>query len=167
MKKIIIGLTVLLVFSMSLAFTQVDDWSLRIGVKRMDEKYRDTHNYIGTAQDGFLYYDQKDIPEPPTSPSGLCLYFPHSDWSFMPGRYASDIRSPMMDTETFEFVVEAGEYTQLTLIWPNMAEVPQGFGFLLIDEEREVFVDMKRASEYTFDCRPEHKNRFRIVVDNR
>lgn len=167
MKRIIIGFTVLLAFSMSLAFAEVDEWSLRIGVKRMDERYRDSHNYIGASKDAFLYYDPKDLPEPPTSPSGLCLYFPHFDWSFMPGRYASDIRSPIMDSETYEFVVEAGEYTQLTLFWPNMGEVPQGYRFLLIDEEREVFIDMKGVAEYTFDCRPEHKNRFRIVVENR
>lgn len=167
MKRIIFGCTLLLVLSMSLAFAQVDEWSLRIGVKKTDERYRDSHNYIGTSIDAMVYYDVKDLPEPPTSPSGLCLYFPHSDWSFMPGRYASDIRSPIMDRETFEFVVEAGEYTQLTLFWPNMSEVPQGYGFLLIDEEREIFIDMTIAGEYTFDCRPEHKNRFRIVVENR
>ena len=167
MKKIIVGFFLLLVLSMSLAFAQVDEWSLRIGVKRVDERYRDSFNYIGTSREAFVYYDVKDLPEPPTSPSGLCLYFPHSDWSFMPGRYASDIRSPILDRENFEFVVEAGEYTQLTLFWPNMGEVPQGFGFLLVDEEREIFIDMKGAAEYTFDCRPEHINRFRIVVGNR
>ncbi len=167
MKRIIVGFTVLLVLSMSLAFAQVDEWSLRIGVKKMDDRYRDSHNYIGASRDAFVYYDAKDLPEPPTSPSGLSLYFPHSDWPLMPGRYASDIRSPVIGSETFEFVVEAGENTQLTLFWPNIGEVPQEYRFLLIDEEREIFIDMKGTGEYTFNCRPEHKNRFRILVENR
>jgi hypothetical protein len=167
MKKITVGFTLVLIMSMSLASTEGDEWRLRIGVKRIDERYRDSHNYIGVSRDALVYYDKKDLPEPPTSPSGLSLYFPHWDWPLMPGKYATDIRPPIIGSENFEFVVEAGEQTQLTLFWPNMGEVPQEYRFLLIDEEREIFIDMRGVSEHTFSCRPEYKNRFRILVEHR
>jgi hypothetical protein len=144
-----------------------DDWTLRIGVRKTDGHCRDSYNFIGRSNNASLSYDEKDIPESPTSPSGLCLYFPHFDWGVHSGRYATDMRPCLVDNEAYEFVVESSEYTHLTLFWPNIGEVPHEYSFFLIDEEREIFTDMKSEAEYIFICRPEHKNRFRIVVKNR
>lgn len=164
-RKAFIGI-ILFVFLASASLAEMDEWRLRIGVKAGD-RYRDSHNFIGVARDASLFYDGKDLPEPPTSPSGLMLYFPHEDWAYQPGRYASDIRPPIAGVEIYEFAVEAGEYTTLTLFWPDIGTVPESYRFMLVDEEREVFVDMREAQEYAFDCRPGMKNRFRIVVEKR
>lgn len=145
--------------------TGQDDWSLRIGVEKKDGFYRDSYNFIGISKDASFYYDAKDKLEPPTSPSGLCLYFPHSDWGVHSGRYASDKRPYLVDTETFEFVVEAGEYTQLKLFWQDIENVSENYQLMLVDEEREIFIDMRKISDYTFDSRPGYKNRFRVIVN--
>jgi hypothetical protein len=141
-----------------------EDWSLRIGVERKDGHYRDSYNFIGISKDASLYYDAEDKLEPPTSPTGLCLYFPHSDWGVHSGRYASDKRPHIVDTETYEFVVEAGEHTQLRLYWQDIEDVPENYQLTLVDEEREIFIDIRKIKDYTFNCRPGYKNRFRVII---
>jgi len=148
----------------SYSSTGPDDWSLRIGVEKKDGQYRDSYNFIGISKNASLYYDAKDKLEPPTPPSGLSLYFPHYDWGDYSGKYASDKRPRLVDTETCEFVVEAGEYTQLKLFWQDIEDVPENYQFTLVDEEREIFIDMRKIKDYTFDCRPGYKNRFRVIV---
>lgn len=149
---------------LSFSSTELDEWSLRIGVKRVDNQYWDSYNFIGSSKNASLYYDAKDIPEPPISPSRLSLYFPHNDWGIQSGKYASDLRPPVVDKDTYVFVIEAGEYTQLTLFWQDIEELPENYQLTLMDEEREVFIDMRKASDYTFDSRPGFKNMFRVIV---
>jgi len=163
-KKIYVGCIVFFVL-LSLGFTEVDEWSIRIGVRT--DRNRDSYNFIGTSKIASLFYDEKDIPEPPPSPNGLCLYFPHYDWPFNPGRYASDFRPPFISGETYEFVVEAIEEKRLTLFWSSIAEAPKKFDFTLIDSERDISVDMSKLTEYSFSCEPGYKNIFRVVIKRR
>lgn len=156
---------VLLNFLGSLSFAEIDEWSIRIGVKT--DRYEDIYNFIGVEKVASLYYDAKDLPEPPLSPSGLSLYFPHDDWPFNPGKYATDFRPPIISNESYEFVVEARKDTKLTLFWSNIENVPKIYRLTLIDRERGISVDMRERTEYAFDCSPECKNVFRIVVERK
>lgn len=167
--KLILGLTAFLFVMTLLSFSSPgqDEWSLRIGVEKKDGQYRDSYNYIGASINGSLYYDAEDKLEPPISPSGLCLYFPHSDWGVHSGRYATDKRGFLVDKETYEFVVEVGEDTQLKLFWQDLEDVPENYQLTLIDEERELFIDMRNVSDYTFNSRPGFNNRFRVIVNSR
>lgn len=151
---------------LSFSFTGTNDWSFRIGVKDADD-YQDSFNFIGTSEDSSLFYDSKDWLEPPSSPLGpsLCLYFPHYDWPYQAGRYASDVRPPISTNEIFEFVVEASENKELTLFWLNVEEVPEFYKLVLMDEERDIFIDMREVSKYCFVCHPGLKNIFRIMVN--
>ena len=165
-NKVLIGL-ILLVFSLTLlGFAKTNEWELRIGVKA-GEKYRDSYNFLGVSRDSSLYYDKKDVPEPPPSPSGLSLYFSHEDWGYRAGRYATDFRQPILDKEIYEFVVEGREYTRLTLFWQDMGKVPKKYRVLLVDEKKDVSIDMRKAGEYSFASRPDIKRKFRIVVKKR
>jgi len=164
--KTLIGL-ILLVFSLTLlSFGGTDEWELRIGVKA-GEKYRDSYNFLGVSIDSSLYYDKKDIPEPPLSPSGLSLYFLHEDWGYRAGRYSTDFRQPILGREIYEFVVEGSEYTRLTLYWQDMWKVPRKYRVLLVDEKKDVSIDMRKVEEYSFASRPDIKKIFRIVVKKR
>lgn len=166
MKKISIGFAVL-ILSITSLFAKMDEWRLRIGVK--SDCCQDTFNFIGVSKNASLYYDAKDLPEPPAQPTGLSLnlYFQHEDWDFLPGKYATDIRPPIWNIETFEFVVNASEYKPLALFWPDMEKVPKVYRFVLVDEERNISVNMRETKESVFYCRPGEKNRFRIIVENR
>jgi len=156
---------ILSIFLLTLSSAELDEWSIRIGVK--GDRSRDSYNFMGVSEEASLFYDEKDIPEPPPSPSGLCLYFSHYDWSFNPGKYATDIRSPIINAETYEFVVEAGKNNKLTLFWSNMVNAPKIYKFTLIDEKRGISINMNELNEYTFDCSPECKNMFRVLVERR
>lgn len=161
-----LGLVGLLLAMVLLSFssTGLDEWNLRIGVKKADSQYCDSYNFIGSSRESSLYYDAKDVPEPPTSPSRLSLYFPHYDWGIYSGKYASDLRPPIVDTDTYEFVVEADEYAQLTLFWQDIKDVSENYQLTLLDEEREIFIDMRTVNDYTFDYRPGLKKTFRVIV---
>lgn len=156
---------ILSVFLLTLSSARLDEWGIRIGVK--SDRSRDSYNFMGVSKEASLFYDEKDIPEPPPLPSGLCLYFPHYDWSFNPGRYAIDFRPPIINDETYEFVVEGGGNDKLILFWSDMVNAPGIYGFTLIDEERGISVDMRESAEYSFDCSPSGKNMFRVVVERR
>jgi len=162
--KIFVGF-ILLIFLGCLCFAEIDEWSIRIGVKI--DRYKDSYNFIGVAKVASLHYDAKDIPEPPPSPSGLCLYFPHDDWGFRPGKYTTDFRPPIPNNESYEFVVEASENTKLTLFWSNIEDVPEIYRLTLIDRERGISVDMRERTEYAFDYSPGYKNVFRVVIERK
>ena len=153
---------------LSLSYTGANDWSFRIGVKDADE-HQDSYNFIVASENASFYYDSKDWLEPPSSPLGpsLCLYFPHFDWPYQPGRYASDVRPPISTNEIFEFVVEASEDKELTLFWSNMEKVPKNYRLLLVDDEREIFIDMRDVKEYGFYSRSGLKHGFKIVIKDK
>lgn len=156
---------ILSVFLLTLSSARLDEWSIRIGVR--SDRSRDSYNFMGVSREASLFYDEKDIPEPPPSLSGLCLYFPHYDWSFNPGRYATDIRNPIINAETYEFVVESGGNNKLILFWSDIVNAPGIYGFTLIDEGRGISIDMRELTEYAFDCSPGGKNMFRVLVKRR
>ncbi|MFP4083259.1 MAG: hypothetical protein ACLFVG_10995 [Candidatus Aminicenantes bacterium] len=149
----------------SFAGTDFGEWSVRIGVK--SDNYRDSYNFFGVSRESSLFYDKKDIPEPPPSPTGLCLYFPHLDWPLNPGRYAADFRSPVVNKEEYKFVVESGKNNRLTLFWLDLENAPKIYRYRLVDEEKSLTVDMSELSEYTYDCSPGKKRSFRIIVERR
>jgi len=160
-KKTLLVLIIFISFC-SLSFSEVSEWSIRIGVK--NNEYRDSYNFMGVSQSSSVFYDAKDLPEPPPSPSGLCLYFPHEDWSFRPGRYATDFRPSNMTTETYEFAVESLEGGRLTLFWLDMDKAPKAYVFALVDVESGIAKDMRAVTEYAFDCAAGCKRAFKVLV---
>ena len=146
----------------TVSLPRIYDWSMRIGVKSGSSW--DSYNYLGVARGASLYFDVKDLPEPPPSASGLRLYFPHGDWTFRPGRYATDIRPPIAEREVYDFVVEAGPGDEVTLFW-SAEEVPRVYELTLIDRERRTSIDMRSAGEYVFECRSGGKVGFQVVVE--
>lgn len=163
MKRIAFSGLILLIFSVSLSSTNFIDWRIKIGVKT--DKYRDSYNYIGVSKISSLFYDEKDIPEPPAPPTGLCLYFPHFDWALNPGRYATDFRPPIVNAEYYEFVVEAGEINEITLFWSDMVvDAPKKYTFTLIDKERGILVNMREFTQYALGCNSGDKINFMILV---
>jgi len=164
MKKIMLAGFVLSVILLTLSAADSNEWEIKIGVRT--EKYRDSYNFIGVSKSSSLFYDGKDILEPPASPAGLCLYIPHLDWSFNPGRYATDYRPPFMNAESYDFIVETGNSTRITLFWSGMANTPEMCRFMLLGKDSGLALDMKESNQYTLDCNPGDKMSFRIQVKN-
>lgn len=165
MKKIVLSGFVLSVLLMTLSSANFVEWDIKIGVKT--DKYRDSYNFIGVSKTSSLFYDGKDIMEPPVSPTGLCLYFPHFDWSLNPGRYATDYRPPFMNAESYDFIVEAGNNTRITLFWSDMANAPEIYRFTLLVKDRDLALDMRESNQYALDCNPGDKMNFRILVSSK
>lgn len=164
MRKIVFAGFILAVFLVNLVSADFDEWQIKIGVKT--EKYRDSYNFIGVSKSASFFYDEKDILEPPASPTGLWLYIPHFDWSFNPGRYATDYRPPFMNEESYDFVVEAGNNTRITLFWSGMADVPEKYKYVLRIKDSGLSLDMREWNQHTIECNPGDKMSFRIQVKN-
>lgn len=146
----------------TLSWARINDWSLRIGVK--SDTSRDSYNFLGVVKEASLYFDAKDLLEPPPSPSGIRLYFPHEDWPERPGKYATDYRPPILDVESYKFVVEAESGSELTLFW-SVEGVPRIYGVTLMDTEKGIAINMREKTEYVFDISPKGKTEFRVVVE--
>lgn len=162
MRKIVFAGFILAVFLVNLISADFDEWQIKIGVKT--EKYRDSYNFIGVSKSSSFFYDEKDILEPPASPTGLWLYIPHFDWSFNPGRYATDYRPPFMNEESYDFIIETGNNTRITLFWSGTENVPKMYRFKLINKDRGISIDMRESTEYSLDCSPGGKIKFVILV---
>lgn len=160
-KRIVIALVLFLAVGL-LSWARINDWRLRIGVK--SETARDSYNFLGVSDEASLYFDPKDILEPPPSPSGLCLYFPHQDWPDQPGRYATDFRPPVLDVETFDIVVEAEGGSELTLFW-SLEKVPPLYAVTLTEAGKGAAVDMRKTREYVFNVGSDGKTEFQITVE--
>jgi len=164
MRKKIVITSVLFLAAGLLSWGKINDWSLRIGVQ--SETARDSYNFLGVAEEASVYYDAKDLLEPPPSPSGLRLYFPHEDWPVQPGKYATDFRPQILDVESYEFIIEAKEEGELILFW-SVEEVPRVYEVSLLDIEEGIAVDMREKSEYIFDISAGGKKEFRVVVERK
>lgn len=160
-KQIVFGLILLMTLG-TLSWARINDWRLRIGVK--SDTFRDSYNFLGVSREASLYFDAKDLLEPPPSPSGIRLYFPHEDWPVRPGKYATDYRPPILDVESYKFVVEAESGSELTLFW-SVEEVPRIYGVTLLDTEKGIAINMRENTEYIFDISPKGKTEFRVVVE--
>ncbi len=160
-KKIIIG-SIILIITGTFSWARINDWRLRIGVK--SDTARDSYNFLGVSKEASLYFDSKDILEPPPSPSGLCLYFPHQDWPDHQGRYATDFRPPVLDVECFDVVVEAESGPEFTLFW-SLEKVPPMYAVTLMVSGKDVTIDMRETTEYVFDTGPEGKAEFQVLVE--
>lgn len=163
-KKILLGVFIGIIL-VSLCSADLGNWSIRLGVQ--GERYKDSYNFFGAVNGASILYDDKDLPEPPESPSGLSLYFAHEDWGYQSGRYSSDFRPPLGGPEMFEFVVESKHEAELTLFWMEEEPVPEMYRITLIDEAAGTTVDMREVGAYAFRCTPGAKNVFRILVEYR
>jgi len=119
----------------------------------------DSGNIIGAVSGAHREFDSFDSPEPPRSMDGiegnyLTLYFPEESWQRNAGRYAGDIRPPVVETgqpEIWTFNVEtniAGE--TITIEWDSDALPLEYYSFILENTDTGEQIDMGENSSYSF-----------------
>jgi hypothetical protein len=96
---------------------------------------KDTCNYLGMGDSRLL----SGVEEPPAL-SGVQLYFLRNG-----ERLAWDVREKAERAEWDVVVEGAGE---ITLSWPNLSQVPKGYGLYLVDGDKRI--NMLTSSRYVF-----------------
>jgi len=111
---------------------------------------KDTCNYLGMGDSRLL----SGVEEPPAL-SGVQLYFLRNG-----EKLAWDVREKAERAEWDVVVEGAGE---ITLSWPNLSQVPKGYGLFLIDGDKRI--NMLTSSRYVFSS-DGHKE-LKVVYERR
>jgi C1A family cysteine protease len=110
-----------------------EGWKVQLVVQGASGK--DTCNYLGMGDSRLL----SGVEEPPAL-SGVRLYFLRNG-----ERLAWDVREKAERAEWDVVVEGAGE---ITLSWPNLSQLPKGYGLYLIDGDKRI--NMLTSSRYVF-----------------
>jgi len=141
------------------------EWRLRITAETA--RFRDNDAIIGASPDarrGYdLAYDREKSPPPPQYVS---VGIPQPGWGRFAGRYAVDVRAPVVRREVWPVEVRVSEPGQrVTLSWTKF-QVPAGYGLTLTDQATGARVDLKRSTTYGFTLAPGATSRaFTLAVD--
>ncbi|MGB9877960.1 MAG: hypothetical protein ACPLPS_09360, partial [bacterium] len=127
---------------------QPEGWKVQLVAQSSAGK--DTCNYLGMGDSRML----GGVEEPPAL-SGVQLYFLRNG-----EKLAWDVREKA-DRAEWDVVVEgAGE---ITLSWPNLSQLPKGYGLYLVDGDKRI--NMLTSSRYVFNS-DGHKE-LKVVYEKR
>jgi len=119
-----------------------NDWRLQIVARTT--RGVDTQNFIGVSS----ARNAGEIEEPPTPlperPVNLVILKSGTGAPLM-----QEIR-PLANRQQFDLLVEAGAGEEVTLTFPNLNTVPQGYRLRLIDLNTGRAVDLRTTPEYRF-----------------
>jgi len=119
-----------------------NDWRLQIVARTA--RGADTQNFIGIGT-GRNVGDIEEPPAPlPERPVNLVILKSGTGASLM-----QEIR-PLANRQQFDLLVEAGAGEEVTLTFPNLNTVPQGYRLRLTDLNTGRTVDLRTTPEYRF-----------------
>ena len=108
------------------------DWILSLGVSAGNAS--DSYNYLGISDDAEKEWDSFDHMEPYPVGDYVSLYFPHPEWKFDPGNYATDFKPFTDESFCWDFDVKTNikdEVIKVSL--KDEGNVPAGFGMEITD----------------------------------
>ena len=131
----------------ALGLARRDNWRLRLQAR--SQTGLDTDNYIGVAPRATDGLDVFKYDKPPTLGNRLTLDL------VMPklnegGRYAQDLRSPLLGAKTWNLVVRSGAANEdVTVTWPEIAAaVPRDYMLTLVDPVTNARIPMRSRASY-------------------
>ncbi|MBW7887485.1 MAG: T9SS type A sorting domain-containing protein [Bacteroidetes bacterium] len=141
------------------------EWIIQLAVKTPSAV--DEDNVIGVSRFAKKEWDEMDISEPPTTPSGyVTLSFNRSGWEKNPGMYAVDMRPITNEGDFWDFSVacaEKGKTVHLTT--ESFGNLPADFDIYLVDRRTERVQKLPFNSAYDFAMSGNETYRnFRIIV---
>ncbi|MFQ6132917.1 MAG: FlgD immunoglobulin-like domain containing protein [Armatimonadota bacterium] len=115
------------------------------------------------ASDG--YDPAFDFHRPPELTPSAAVYFPHDDWGANSGYFARDVRPADGARRTWDFEVFVNAPNmEVTLTWPDIAELPRGLRPMLIDHDSGQRRHMRVARSYTYNTGTTGQRRHFSVV---
>ncbi|GIV07608.1 MAG: hypothetical protein KatS3mg017_0810 [Fimbriimonadales bacterium] len=120
-----------------------NDWRLQIVART--SRGADTQNFIGVSSAGRSAGDIEEPPTPlPERPVNLTILKSGTGAPLM-----QEIR-PLANRQQFDLQVEAAMGEEVTLTFPNLNAVPQGYRLRLTDLNTGRTVDLRTTPEYRF-----------------
>ena len=134
----------------SRAVASGSDWSLRLMARAGNAV--DSYNLVGINSRAAEGFDPLDVEKPPMMSDYVQLSFVHSDWGANSGRYATDFRSSVGSGKVWEFEVTTDMPSKdVTITWPDIAEVPKKYTLVLEDVDGGSQTYMRTRSAYTYN----------------
>jgi hypothetical protein len=105
---------------------------------------------FGVSADASAALDRYDSRKPHAVGEIPSISFRHPEWDPEYSTFATDIRPPFQQRETWRFEITSKKRDPLVLAWTSGDGVPDNFQISLLDELRARVVDMRADSTYMF-----------------
>jgi len=114
-----------------------DGWDVQLVAK--GERSQSIQNYLGVRHKAADGRGPEDVMSPPAFPELVGVTFVHQDWGKNNGGFVEDIRSDSPAKKEWLVDVHAkpsGDH--VTLTWPNVSEVPNGWSVKITDTKTNI-----------------------------
>ncbi|HEX9971313.1 MAG TPA: hypothetical protein VGD14_04505, partial [bacterium] len=140
------------------------EWIFQINASCGESK--DEINYIGVSETSADEWDNDDYPEPPAIGDYISVYFPHADWQESCKNYTTDFKNTVGEGQIWNLMVTTNQQSsEVNFSWNQLITADEKLQFQLYDCNRNVTVDMEKASEYRFSrLNQEINSPFQILV---
>jgi hypothetical protein len=118
---------------------------------------------LGVSSDAPAGKNALDFHRPRLTKGVPALLLARPEWDAVNGEFATDIRPPVQNVETWKFEVRTSLRTAAKISFRGVAGVPENLQVYLIDEGRARSVDLRAAAEYPFIPATD-VSAFRVVV---
>ena len=118
---------------------------------------------LGVSPDAPAGKNALDFHRPRLMKGVPALLLARPEWDAVNGEFATDIRPPVQNVETWKFEVRTSLRTAAKISFRDVAGVPENLQVYLIDEGRARSVDLRAAAEYPFIPATD-VSAFRVVV---
>lgn len=106
---------------------------------------------FGVAPGAGEQFSSLDSLKPPPFGPYVQVSFPHTQWGAASGRYAVDLREANGAAKSWDLAVETNlPEREVSLSWPNLAEVPSGVSLVLEDLDSGAKRFMRSTGGYRF-----------------
>lgn len=143
-----------------------NEWQVKLVLQSGDR--RDDVQAFGIGRAAGNGYSTRDLEKPPPFGSYLSASFPQTSWGDRSGRYAVDLREADGAAKSWDMVVETNlNQPEVTLSWPELANLPGSVSLVFEDLETGVSRSMRSTAAYTFRVGSTGQRQFRITADPR
>lgn len=124
-------------------------WFISIGA--FCQQSKDVNNIAAVSKASTLGLDNFDAPEPPAIGEFVKLCFPHPEWNQIYDEYAKDVRSSTEQAYCWDFdVITNISNSEISLIFNNVASVPNDFQIFVICEELNIRQNLRKNDKIVF-----------------
>lgn len=146
--------------------TGAEGWAF--GLVAQTAKARDESTLLGastTARDDYDLH-KSETPPPVQMAPFVSVTFPHPEWGSNAGRYAVDIRSPVIGEKSWNFEVTSNEPNEsVALSWPKLtSNLPRQYRVFLTDLDGNQRRYLRTVSSYSFTNQANQPRHFRLTI---
>ncbi len=120
---------------------------------------------LGVSEYAKLGLDNFDHHKPRAISNAGQIVFKRSNWDSKYSLFATDIRPPFTNLESWEFKIKNIRDKQVSLLFSGISEIPNDFSVYLFDDSRFKKLNLRESAMY-FYYSVDDFSQFRILVGN-